>query len=186
MKLNIRSVSQAAIIAALYCALTLVIAPIAFGPLQFRVSEALMLLTACMPAAIPGVTLGCFLANLLNPNNLGPIDIFGGTLATFLAAILTYALGRRFFSDAGNTKKLWSRPGFYLLPLPSIICNGLIVGVYLTPLLLGSGEAWTWGLTLTNMGIFSVCEAVVVYVLGLPLLVALRSAQTREILGFSV
>ena len=54
-----------AVIAALYVALTLPFAPIAYGPVQFRISEALTVLPYFTPAAVPGVTLGCLLSNIL-------------------------------------------------------------------------------------------------------------------------
>ena len=58
-------ITQGAAIAALYVALTMIVAPIAFGPVQFRISEALCVLPYFLPSAVPGVTIGCFLANLL-------------------------------------------------------------------------------------------------------------------------
>ena len=66
---NYNSVSgrltQSAAIAAIYVALTMIVAPIAFGPIQFRISEALCVLPYFLPGAVPGITIGCFLANLL-------------------------------------------------------------------------------------------------------------------------
>lgn len=183
MNKKVLYLTQAGLIAALYCVLTLVLAPISFGVFQFRLSEALMLLCAFMPSAIPGVTLGCLLSNLLNPMNLGPIDIFGGSLATLLAAWVTWNIAARFFErgmqrvELTDRKKLWAHPLYYALPLPSIVFNGLIVGVYLT-YLLEPGHV-TLSLILTNMAVFSVCEAAVVYLLGLPLLYLLLPYRKR-------
>lgn len=56
---------QGALIAALYVALTMMFAPISFGPVQFRISEALCILPFFTPAAIPGLFLGCLISNLL-------------------------------------------------------------------------------------------------------------------------
>lgn len=173
---------QAGLIAAIYFVLTFVLAPISFGVIQLRLSEALMLLCPFMPSAIPGVAIGCFLANFLNPMNLGPIDYFGGTLATFLAAVVTWHLATKFYDramskvDTMDRKRLWLSPSFYLLPLPSVVFNGLIVGVYLTPLLSANAS---FSLYLSNMMIFSLCEAIVVYILGLPLLYILLNYRKQ-------
>lgn len=84
----------AAMIAAIYATISLVLAPFSFGNIQVRISEALTLLPIIMPVSIVGVTLGCFITNLvgvfMGANILGVLDIFVGTLATYLAAILTY------------------------------------------------------------------------------------------------
>ena len=74
-------------IAALYAALTIALAPISYGPIQLRVSEALTLLPFYMPEAIPGLFIGCIFANFFG--GFGIIDILFGSLATLIAAILT-------------------------------------------------------------------------------------------------
>lgn len=76
---------RTAVIAALYAALTLVFAPISYGAVQFRLSEALTILPLLCPEAIVGLTVGCFLANI--PSGLW--DMFLGALATAVAATLT-------------------------------------------------------------------------------------------------
>lgn len=104
-----RSITTSAIIAALYAALTLLLAPISYGPIQCRVSEALTLLPMLMPQAIPGLFIGCLIANLYTGVVL---DIVFGSLATLLAAVGTYLLRRK--------------------PLLAVACpviaNGVIVG----------------------------------------------------------
>ena len=91
---NVRFLTQAAVIAALYAVLTYVAAALnlAYGPVQFRFSEALTVLPVFTPAAVPGLALGCFLANLGSP--LGIVDWVFGTGATLLAAIGTWLVGR--------------------------------------------------------------------------------------------
>ena len=85
-------ITQGAAIAALYVVLTLVFAPISFGPVQLRVAEALCILPMFTPAAIPGLFIGCLIANLYT----GMItDIIFGSLATLLAAIGTYLLRKK-------------------------------------------------------------------------------------------
>ena len=63
--------------------------------MQVRLAELMTVLPAFSIATLPGITLGCFLANLFNPNNLGPVDIICGTLATLIAGVLSYLIGRR-------------------------------------------------------------------------------------------
>lgn len=85
-----------AMIAAVYTVLTLALAPISYGNLQVRISEALTLLPLIYAPSIYGVTLGCFLSNLIGAftgmNPTGYIDAIIGTLATFFAAYCTYKL----------------------------------------------------------------------------------------------
>ena len=103
---------RAAVIAALYVALTWLVAPFGLsgmGAIQLRVSEALCVLPYFTSAAIPGLTLGCLLANLLTSAALP--DIVFGTLATLLGALGTWALRR------------WR----FLTPLPPILSNTLII-----------------------------------------------------------
>ena len=71
---------RTAIIAALYAVITLVLAPISYGNIQFRVSEIMVLLAFFDPFYIGGLTLGCFIANMLGPNGLP--DMIFGTFAT--------------------------------------------------------------------------------------------------------
>ena len=83
-KNRVRHLTEAALIAAMYAALTFAIAPLAYGEVQFRVSEALTILPVFTPAAIPGLTVGCLLANLLGllsgANPAGTLDMVFGTL----------------------------------------------------------------------------------------------------------
>ena len=90
MNRSVRSLCLAAMIAALYLALTLLFQPISFGAVQFRISEAMTLLPAIFPEATIGLTLGCFLSNFLAGANV--YDVVFGTLATLLACLLTYKL----------------------------------------------------------------------------------------------
>jgi len=107
-------VTYSAVIAALYVVLTLPFASFVFGPIQFRVAEALTILPFFTPAAIPGLTIGCFLANLLGGAMTGGVvlpDVVFGTLATFIGAVLSYAL----------------RKNRRLVCVPPIVSNTLII-----------------------------------------------------------
>lgn len=99
----------AAVIGALYVALTLPFAPISYGPVQFRISEALTILPYFTPAAVPGVTLGCFLSNIWMGSPLP--DIVFGTVATLIGAQFSY----------------WLRGHKYLVCVPPIVSNALII-----------------------------------------------------------
>ena len=109
-----RSLCVSAVIAALYAALTLLLAPISYGNLQCRVSEAMTLLPMVFPSAIPGLFVGCLLANLLGGCTVW--DIVFGSLATLIAAIGTYTLRK---------KPL-------LAALCPVVANGVIVGAVLS------------------------------------------------------
>lgn len=101
--------TYAAAIAAIYVVLTLLFAPIAFGPIQFRISEALCILPYFTPAGVPGVFVGCFLSNLLCGS--APLDVVFGSLATLIGALGSYAL----------------RDRKWLVCLPPILSNMIII-----------------------------------------------------------
>ncbi|MGO5075289.1 QueT transporter family protein [Clostridium sporogenes] len=141
MNLQNKKISKlvfSAVIAAIYTVLTLLLAPISYGQIQVRVSESLTLLPFLSSYSIGGVFLGCIISNLIGGN--GIIDVVFGSLATLIAAILTYYIGK---SNLKFKK--------YLAPLPPIIINAVVIGFILNytlklPLLLsiiwvGLGEA---------------------------------------------
>jgi uncharacterized membrane protein len=122
---RLRFMLHAAIIAAMYAALTLAFVPISYGQLQVRVSEVLTVLPFFTPAAVPGLFIGCLIANLASP--IGIVDVVFGSLATLIAAYLTSKVKRT-----------------YLAPLPPVIVNGIVIGfelyyVYKLPLLPSMG-----------------------------------------------
>ena len=98
MNKRVRIMAQAAVIAAMYVALThfqnLLLPNSASYAVQFRVAEALCVLALFTPSAIPGLSIGCFLFNLTFAGAL-PLDPILGTLATFLATGAMYLLRRR-------------------------------------------------------------------------------------------
>ena len=152
---------RSAIIAALYVALTYAGAPLAYGGVQFRISEALTILPVFTPAAVPGLTIGCFLGNLGSP--LGVPDIICGTLATLLAALMVRL-------TAGVTLR-----GFPVLaPLFPVVCNGVIVGTELAVLTLPEGFTF-WGF-LTMAGGVALGEMVVCGILGSLLWLAVQKS----------
>lgn len=124
--LTTRSLCVSAVIAALYAALTILLAPISYGNIQLRVSEAMTLLPMLLPQAIPGLFVGCLIANLYN----GMLtDIIFGSLATLLAALGTY----------------YFRKKPILAAACPVVANGVIVGLVLSiafnlPVLLTMGQ----------------------------------------------
>ena len=82
--------TQAAMIAAIYVVLTLVFQPFSFGEIQVRIAEALTILPLLTPAAVPGVFVGCLIANIIGGGILP--DIIFGSLATLIGAVITYRL----------------------------------------------------------------------------------------------
>lgn len=143
----VRQLVRGAIIASLYLAITFVVAPVGFGHIQFRASEALTVLPIIYPESIVALYIGVLLANFLG--GFGPIDIFGGSLVTLMAAYLTY-----------RTRTSWLA---YLWP---IVLNGFLISIYLAPAL--GIPYWLCVVTL------SISEAVVVVGLGHPLLTWLK------------
>ena len=114
-KTNVRSITYAAIIAALYVVLTFVANSmgLASGAIQIRISEALTILPLFTPAAIPGLFVGCLISNIIAGGVIW--DIIFGSIATLLGAIGTYCL----------RKYKW------LAPLPAILSNTVIVPLVL-------------------------------------------------------
>ena len=179
-------VTRIAMIAALYATLTLVallfLGGLAWGPIQFRISEAACVLALLTADAVPGLALGCVIANVANialsgAGMLGMLDVVFGSPATLAGVSITYHLRRR--------------P--YLALLGPVLSNALIVPAYLPLILRGLGFyaipfttialdgsyplMYLFGLVTTGLG-----EAVVLYVLGLPLYHALADSSLAKAL----
>jgi uncharacterized membrane protein len=177
MKFRTIDLTLAALVASAYVVLTLPFAQFAFGgPFQFRLSEALTVLPVLTPVAIPGLFLGCIIANLLNPQNLGPVDIICGSLATLLAAWLTWLVRKKLDSRPNLAGRRWADP---LALVPPVLVNALVVGFYL-PFLLGEPGTMPNAAVIAGfMGSIAVSEAAVVYLVGFPLLLGLRRAKFK-------
>ncbi len=179
-------IAQTALIAAMYAALTLVallfLQGLAWGPVQFRISEAVCVVALFTPAAVPGLTLGCVIANMLNivisgTGALGMLDVVFGSLATLIGSIWCW--------------KMRKRPAVALAGF--VVANALIVPAYLPLLLQGLGyytipftdisidgaylPMYLFGVVATGIG-----EALVMYVLGLPLSKLLKKRLKTEAL----
>ena len=155
-KISVRHLTRAAIVGALYAALTLLSSAfgIAYGPVQFRVSEALCVLPFLFPETAWGLFVGCWVSNLISP--YGALDMVVGSLATLLAALWTAKCRRK-----------------WLAPLPPVVCNAVLVGAVLAWQQSGSlatfGPAFAMNALSVGLG-----EAVVCFGLGLLLLRAVE------------
>ncbi|MBE6088876.1 QueT transporter family protein [Clostridium beijerinckii] len=153
---TVKRLVKTAIIAALYAVITLVLAPISYGPIQFRVSEIMVLLAFFDPFYIVGLTLGCFIANILGPNGLA--DIIFGTLATFIS-VYAVSITQRFVKN--------KKTSLIIASLWPTIFNGVIIGwmlnyIYQFPLVLSIGEV-------------AIGEFVVVTIVGVPIVRLLQN-----------
>jgi uncharacterized membrane protein len=174
-------------IAATYAAASLVtilfLGGLAWGPVQFRISEALTVLALFTSDAIPGLALGCVIANAANivlggTGTLGLLDVVFGTLATALGAAFTWHF----------------RKNRWLALLGPVVANALVVPAYLPLMLAGLGFytipftsislegsyplMYLFGLVSTGLG-----EGLVMYVLGLPLARSLAKTSLPRQLG---
>lgn len=150
---NTYFVVYGALIAALYTALTAALAPISFGAVQFRVSEALCVLPYFTPAAVPGVFAGCLLSNLLC--GAAAPDVIFGSLATLIGAIGSYGLRRNRF----------------LVCLPPILSNTIIIP-WVLRFAYGSEDLILFSMITVGIG-----EILAVGVLGSFLLAALEGKK---------
>lgn len=148
-----RFISHAAVIAALYVVLTYLsnLFGLASGVIQIRLSEALAILAFFTPAAIPGLFVGCFTANLLISFSSGIVllDLIGGSLTTLIAAALAYLLRR---------KTVW------LAPLPNVLLNSIVV-----PFIIAYGYGSTDSIPFMMLTV-GIGEIISCYVIGMALL----------------
>ena len=141
-------ITRAAIIAALYATIAIV-QPWSSGQIQIRGSEALTVLAGLMPAAIPGIFVGCLITNIFV--GAGMLDIVFGSAASLIAAALSWKL----------------RKNKRLVPLPPVVVNAIIVG---TIMHYTYGEFSIW----LNMAYVGIGQLVACYGLGLPLLYVVK------------
>ena len=155
---------SASLIAAMYAVLTFVIAQFAYGAIQLRLSEALTVLPMYTSSAIPGLTVGCLLANIIGLS-LGKTviwDVLFGTMASLIAAVLTRWIG-----------KSKNRAVRYLLgPFPAVIVNAIIVGIEIT-IFFTDGAASMAAFWMNFFSVF-IGQAIVCYAIGIPLMLLME------------
>ncbi|MBQ9413870.1 MAG: QueT transporter family protein [Clostridia bacterium] len=167
---SLHRLTEAGVIAALYAALTLILPVLSFGPVQFRLSEALTILPVFTPAAIPGLTLGCVLANAIGlgvgANPAGLMDIAFGSVATLLAALCSYGL---------RNVRWFGVP--VLSTIPPVFFNAAIIGLELCFMVLG-GFSWEgFGLMAAEVG---AGEAVVAIAGGVIVFLAIEKTGVKN------
>ena len=157
---SVRRIAAAALIAAVYAALTMGLSFMSYGPIQFRVAEVLCILPFFFPWTAWGVTAGCLIANLISA--YGPADVVLGTLATLLSCLAIAALGR------GN-RQSWLTD--ILVCLMPVLFNAVIVGAMIAWFEAGSfSAAGFWAAFAVNGLSVGAGELAVMFVLGLPLI----------------
>lgn len=149
---TVQSLAVSALVAAAYAVVTLLFAPISYGHIQVRISEALTVLPFLFPQAIPGLFVGCLIANFAG--GFGIIDVVLGSSATLFAALLTAKM-----------------PNVYWAALPPVILNMFVVGGYLSFLL-----DLSFALCALYIGLGQV---VACYFLGVPLVLLLERRMKK-------
>lgn len=152
--LNTKTMVICGLIAAIYAGLTLLLAPISFGMVQFRISEALTVLPFVYPPAVIGLFIGCITANFFTPN-LTLLDVVFGSLATLLAAVATMKIRNK-----------------YLAPLPPVVVNAVIIGIVIQ---ISYGGYLPFNMISVGLG-----QCVVCFGLGLPLLLMMERTKLTE------
>ena len=112
-KLDTKFIVKAGIIAAIYAVVTLVFSGLSYGPVQYRISEAMTILPMFIPEAIPGLAIGCFFANIAG--GYGFADVVFGSLVTLGAAYLTSKVKNK-----------------YLAILPPILMNAIFISIWVS------------------------------------------------------
>ena len=165
MNISVRKIAYAAVVGAAYAALTMLMAPISYGNLQIRLSEALCILPYFFPSTAWGLFVGCALANLMS--TAGILDVIFGSLATLIACLITAWLGKRH----------GPKP---LACLPPVVVNGVIIGAVLAWMFAPHEIFWE------SMLIFGLevagGEIIAMDAIGLPLLYLLPKARFFSIM----
>ncbi|MGQ9631249.1 MAG: QueT transporter family protein [bacterium] len=187
--MTVKHIVRGAIIGAAYSALTVLLAPISYGPIQVRVSEALTVLPFLDLSAVWGLFVGCILANVLG--GLGWWDIVCGSLLTLGAALVTFWLGKVWRNR--GTGKVSGRTDINvclpaLAPLPPVIFNAFGVSAYLQLLFSPPSLPIPFLRSVPPYFVFAITvgvgEIVACYVLGYPLLFILMRYGGK--LGFGM
>lgn len=154
---RVSSVAVAGVVAGLYAAISLALYPFSFGVYQVRAAEALSVVPFLSAAAVPGLFIGCVVANIFG--GMGWLDIVIGSLITLIAA--------------GTTRWIYHWPlgpwRRWLAPAPAVLFNAIGVSVYLAPII---GVDYWFAVQMIGIGQFVSC-----YVIGMPLLLLLEKRR---------
>lgn len=169
-----KRIVRAAIIAALYVALSAVFTPFAFGPFQLRPAEALCILPLFFPEAIPALYIGCMLFNLTSPYLF--YDVVIGALVTLLSAFATYLVGLFCKND-------WAK--LLLGGIFPILFNALIIPLIIVFLCGGAAGYTSVGAAYwSTVGAFLLTQSVWVYGLGIPLYFLIKRLREKKLSFF--
>ncbi len=155
-----------ALIAAAYAGLTYLsnVFGLAYGPIQLRISEILTVLPVFTPAAIPGLTVGCFIANI---GSFNVLDLFFGTAATLIAAILTYMLRKIEFKGIP-----------FIAFLPPVLVNAIIIGFEIAVFFLPEGYS-LWGFIISGLQV-GLGQLIVCFIFGAPFYMMIKKYKIFE------
>jgi len=162
MKISAKKLARTAIFGAVYWIITFISAPAAFGPIQLRISEAMMVLPYFFPWTSPGLILGCALSNMSSV--YGIYDVLFGTLATAITVILISYCGKKRSKTSVAVAVL----------IPGIV-NGLIIGL-MTALITMPADELVGAFFLFAAEVFA-SETAVMLIIGLPALLALPKSK---------
>ena len=165
-KQKIDFIITGALIAAAYAGLTYLSNAfgLAYGPIQLRISEMMTILPVFTPAAIPGLTIGCFLANI---GSFNAADLVFGTLATLAAAIMTY-----FLKDI----KFKGLP--LLALLPPVLVNAVVIGLEIAVFFLPDTNV-LWGFLISGLEV-GIGQLIVCYCFGIPFYLVVKKYRIFE------
>ncbi len=163
---KINYIITGALIAAAYAGLTYLsnVFALAYGPIQLRLSEILTVLPLFTPASIPGLTVGCFIANV---GSFNAADLVFGTLATLAAAILTFIL---------KDIKIKGFP--FLAFLPPVIVNAVVIGFEIALFFLPKGYSF-WGFIISGFQV-GLSQLIVCLVFGIPFYLVVKKYKIFE------
>ena len=154
-----RKLVVSASVASLYAVITLVLGAISYGPIQFRIAEIMILLPFIKKDYIWGLTIGCFVANIIGP--YGVPDIIFGTIATFLTAYAVYL----------TSKYIKNKLSLLIASIWPTIINGVVIGFMLNKFF---GVPMTLGMLQVALG-----EFVVITIVGVPLYKSLEKKYLK-------
>jgi len=164
--ISTRKIAFAGATAAIYATLTIAFSFIGYGPIQFRIAEALCILPFYFPITVWGLFIGCIVANLISPY---PLDVVVGPIATLLAALCTSMIGKP------RRENLSVKA---LACFPPVFFNAVFVGALIAYYMVGGGEADAFLPAFAINGLqVGFGQIVVLYAAGLPLMAYLPKSR---------
>ena len=157
-KLTVSEITLCGVLAAIYAVLTIATASFAYGPIQFRITEALCVLPFFMPFTSIGLFVGCLVANLFS--TVSALDIIIGSAATLIGCLWTSRIHNK-----------------WLAPWPTVIVNAVMVGAMLA--FVYTPDAFWSGFLLMGAQV-GLGELAVMVVLGLPLTLYLEKSHMLD------